>query len=219
MSYSAKTNLTKKAMAETLKTLMARKPINKITVREIASECGFNRQTFYYHFQDVYDLLEWMINQEVVSTIKENDNFLSWQDAGIYLLRYIQSNEALSLCILHSVGRESLKRFFYKDAFGICIRFIKVAAQGIDVSEQDFLSLAHFYSISFASLLEDWVTSGMKKSPEEVIHILDVIVSGTARRALERFAAENPGSAASKHGDKAPSQSTPPARLTKAESS
>lgn len=188
MLYTGKTDLTKKAMAESLKKCMSVKPLNKISIREIVEDCGLNRQTFYYHFQDIYELLEWMIDNEVVSTIKEDDNFLSWQDAGIYLLRYIQKNEALSLCILHSVGRDSLKRFFYKDAFSICVRFLKENMEGIDFNEQDIQYLAHYYSISFSSLLEDWVTNGMKRSPEEVIHILELIISGTARKAMERFA-------------------------------
>ncbi|MBR0599377.1 TetR/AcrR family transcriptional regulator C-terminal domain-containing protein [Sinanaerobacter chloroacetimidivorans] len=188
--YSGKTDLTKKAMAQSLKKFLSVKPLNKISIREIVEDSGLNRQTFYYHFQDIYELLEWMIDHEVVSTIKESENFLSWQDAGIYLLRYIQSNEALSLCIFHSVGRDSLKKFFYKDAFGICMRFLKENTKGIEYDEEDFQYLAHFYSISFASLLEDWVTNGMKRSPEEVIHILDLIVSGSARQALERFAEE-----------------------------
>ncbi len=189
MPYTVKTDLTKTAMANSLKLLMASKPITKISIREIVENCGLNRQTFYYHFQDIYDLLEWIINQEIVSIIKENDNFLSWQEAGIYLLKYIQHNELLTLCILHSVNRDSIKRYFYKDAFAISTSFLTEKSKGIDISQTDFQYITHFYSVSFAALLEDWIMSGMKKSPEEVIFILDQIISGTAEQALARFAA------------------------------
>lgn len=188
--YTSKTDITKKALAQSLKSCMYTKPLNKISIREIVEGCGLNRQTFYYHFQDIYELLGWMIDQEIVSTIKENDHFLCWQDAGIYLLRYIQQNEALSLCILHSIGRDSLRRFFYKDAYEVAIRFLKENMEGIEFSEEDIFYLAHYYSVSFAALLEDWVMSGMKRTPEELIHILETIVSGTARQAMERFAQE-----------------------------
>lgn len=189
MPYHTKSALTKTALANSLKALMAVKPLPKISVREIVENCGLNRQTFYYHFQDVYDLLEWIVNQEVVTTMKENDNFLSWHEAAIYLLKYIQNNESLTLCILHSVNRESIKRYFYKDAFSICTSFLTEKAKGIDISQRDFQYITHFYSVSFAALLEDWVMNGMKRSPEEVIGILDQIVSGTAIQALDRFAA------------------------------
>ena len=59
--------------------------------------------------------------------------------------------------------------------------------QGLDASEQNYKTLAHYYSISFAALLEDWVTSGMKTSPDEVLRTLELIVTGTARQAMERL--------------------------------
>jgi len=187
MQNHAKRDGAKNAMADSLKALMTMKPINKISVREITEDCGYNRQSFYYHFQDIYDLLEWIIDEEIVSTMKGNDNFLSWQDAAIYLLTYIRNNESLTLCILNSVNRDSIKRYFYKDASDICTSFLIEKAKGINISSDDFKYITHFYSISFAALLEDWVLSGMKKSPEQVIAILDQIVSGTAIQALERL--------------------------------
>lgn len=190
MLYSGKPDITKKAFAESLKELMSTKPFNKISVREITENCGLNRQTFYYHFQDIYELLEWTIEHDVIYLIKEPDHFLSWQDAGLYLLHYIQKNPALSVSILNSIGKDALRRFYYKDASSICIRFLRENLEGIRYEEEDFQRLTHFYSISFASLLEDWVKGGMLRSPEDEIHALNLIVSGTARQAMLRFSKE-----------------------------
>ena len=57
--------ITKKALAETLKKLLSKNKLNKITIKEITEDCGVNRQTFYYHFKDIYDLLEWIYKNEV----------------------------------------------------------------------------------------------------------------------------------------------------------
>ena len=187
MLYSGKNDITKKALAESLKACMYVKPLNKISVREVAENCGLNRQTFYYHFQDIYELLEWTIDHDVIYNIKEHDHFQSWQDAGIYLLRYIQKNGPLTLNILDSVERDHLKRFYYKDTYSICTRFLKETLEGIEYEDDDFQRLAHFYSITFTSLLEDWVKNGMKRTPEAEIHTLELIVSGTARQAMLRF--------------------------------
>ncbi|HCY78991.1 MAG TPA: dihydroxyacetone kinase transcriptional activator DhaS, partial [Clostridiales bacterium] len=51
---------TKEALGNALKKMLSVKPIDKITVKDLVEECGVNRQTFYYHFDDVYDLLEWV---------------------------------------------------------------------------------------------------------------------------------------------------------------
>ena len=62
---------TKQALAAVLKELMAQKPVNKITIHDITERCGIRRQNFYYHFEDVYDLMRWMFQEEAVSYMKE----------------------------------------------------------------------------------------------------------------------------------------------------
>ena len=57
---------TKKMLTETLKSLMQQKPFSKISVSEIVNACQINRKTFYYHFADIYELLEWQIEQEIL---------------------------------------------------------------------------------------------------------------------------------------------------------
>ena len=52
--------VTKRALEQSLKNLLLKKPLNKITINDIAEDCGINRMTFYYHFQDIYDLVEWV---------------------------------------------------------------------------------------------------------------------------------------------------------------
>jgi Transcriptional regulator len=194
MLYSGKPDITKRALAESLKACLSVKPLNKISIREVAENCGLNRQTFYYHFQDIYELLEWTIDHDVIYRIREHDSFVTWQEAGIYLLSYIVNNAPLSLNILNSVGRDALRRFYYKDAFSICIRFLKENMKDNECEEEDLKNLAHFYSITFASLLEDWIKSGMKRSPEEEIHTLELIVTGTAQQAISRLTAEKKSS-------------------------
>ena len=66
---------TKRAIAYTFKVLLKEKPFNKITINDIASECDINRQTFYYHFQDIKDLVEWICIDEVDKLLTEKENY------------------------------------------------------------------------------------------------------------------------------------------------
>ena len=61
--------ITKNALATALKKLLSKKELSKITISNITEECGVNRQTFYYHFKDIYDLLEWIFTNEVIEEI------------------------------------------------------------------------------------------------------------------------------------------------------
>ncbi|MCR5482104.1 MAG: TetR/AcrR family transcriptional regulator C-terminal domain-containing protein, partial [Clostridia bacterium] len=178
MSNPVKADLTKRALAESLKKLMVTKPVKKISIREITEDCGINRQTFYYHFQDIYELIEWTIREELFSILSDSDRFLSWQDAGIFVLRYIRDNEALALCLINTVNHETLRHYLHKDIFNIASLFLRYAGEGISVSEEDFRFLSNFYVISFIALLEEWMHQGMKRSPEELIHKLEIIIGG-----------------------------------------
>ena len=75
--------ITKKALAETLKKLLSKNKLNKITIKEITEDCGVNRQTFYYHFKDIYDLLEWIYKNEEIQEIKAKTTYKNSQQGFI----------------------------------------------------------------------------------------------------------------------------------------
>lgn len=61
-------------MAYTFKDLLKEKPFNKITINDISNRCDINRQTFYYHFQDIRDLVEWICISEVDNLLDKKEN-------------------------------------------------------------------------------------------------------------------------------------------------
>ena len=79
MEIRSHTEMTKRLMADALKRLMAQKPLNKITIRQITEDCGVNRQTFYYHFEDIYDLMRWMFRQEALALLDQREGVVIWR--------------------------------------------------------------------------------------------------------------------------------------------
>ena len=96
----------KREICAALKTLMAQKPLNKITIAEIMQSCGMARQHFYYHFEDIYDAVRWMFDQEAVALLREHEGVMLWQDGLLQLFQYLQENRTVCLCALHSLSRE-----------------------------------------------------------------------------------------------------------------
>lgn len=94
---------------------MAVKPINKITVRELFSTCGMNRNSFYYHFEDIYALFKWIVEAEVVEIVKQYDLMLDYHEVVHFVLDYVESNQHLLANAYNAVGRAGLKRFLYLD--------------------------------------------------------------------------------------------------------
>lgn len=188
MKYLTTSELTKLHMSENLQALMLEKPINKITIKELTSRCKINRQTFYYHFCDIYDLLEWLLRNRLKSIATNIENFDSWQEAGIYLLDYLCDNRPLVLSTLNSLSRNSVHNLIHDEIFKLASKFVHEIAGDIKLSEDAFKHIIHFFCITFTALLEDWLVSDSNQSSKEVIYDLDMIVSGMTRNAVLRYA-------------------------------
>ena len=166
----------KALLAAALKEKMCHKPLDKITVREITEECGVNRQTFYYHFEDIYDLLKCVYQQEIIHLMKKQEVVKTWQDALLVLLDYLTLNHDFCLNTLNSVGYRNLRRFFYQDVNSI-VRLLQPQGDNdccLDTDFSDFL--AHFYTVSLGTLMESWLLGEIDKTPQQIIEYLEKII-------------------------------------------
>lgn len=183
---------TKHQLAAALKTLMAQKPMDKITISELTSICNIRRQSFYYHFEDIYDLLRWMIQNEALSLLEQQEGALLWKEGLLQLFLYLEENKAVYLCALKSVGRDHIRRFFEADIYAIIHRTIEQLGENIGIrapldSFVDVEMLTHFYVVALAGILESWLLGEIDRTPEELIQFADTIlndqVNGAAARA------------------------------------
>ena len=69
---------TKRALEASLKKLLLQKPLNKITINDITEDCGVNRMTFYYHFKDIYDLVDWILVEDASKILEGRQSFETW---------------------------------------------------------------------------------------------------------------------------------------------
>ena len=178
---------TKKALASSLKKLLGEKPLDKITVTDIAEDCEVNRQTFYYHFQDIYDLVEWIYTSEGTAAIGERKTYETWQEGFRGTFQYLLDNRAFVTRTYHSISREHLERFLYNETYGLLINVVEELAEGVPVREDDKSFIAHFYKYGFVGLVLDWISTGMKADPDAIIARLSLLVQGNIAEALERL--------------------------------
>ena len=170
------TDMTKRLLTDSLKRLMAQKPLNKITIREITEGCGVNRQTFYYHFEDIYDLLRWMYRQEALALLDQREGVVIWQDGLLQLFRYLEENREVCLCALHSVGHGHLRQFFRSEIYDIIYRTIdQMETDGL--SEDEKAMLTNFYVSALAGMVESWLLGEIPCRPEELVAAADRFIS------------------------------------------
>ena len=180
--------ITKRALASALKELLEHKPLNKITINDITEQCGVNRQTFYYHFQDIYALLEWIYTTDAQRLLEGKRDGDTWQQGFLQVLEYIRDNRALVRNTYHSVSRELLEGYLYRVTYQLMRDVVEERAAGTQVPEEDRAFLAHFYKYAFVGLTVEWMQGGMKEEPARLVSRVNTVMEGNIAAALERMA-------------------------------
>lgn len=182
--------ITKKAIASGLKELTLEKSFNKISIKDITNQCGLNRQTFYYHFQDKYELINWIYYQEGFAPLMEGITLDNWHLKVKELLILMKSEQTFYYNTISSD-----ERYFKEFLLNITITLFKEAIKRLDEKrivkkgEQNFI--AEFYAYGVCGMIIAWVNSGMKEDPHQLAFNLKDIAINSERLAYVRYNEEN----------------------------
>lgn len=179
--------ITKRALEISLKKLLLQKPLNKITISDIANDCGINRMTFYYHFKDIYDLIEWICTEETARAINGKKTYETWQQGFLQTFQMILENKPFISNVYHSISREKMEDYLYTITFNFLIEVVEEKAVGMSVAESDKKFIADFYNFAFVGLLLDWIKKGMQEDPQLIIDQVSALISGDVTRALNKY--------------------------------
>ncbi len=186
--------VTKRALETSLKRLLLQKPLDKITISDITDDCELNRMTFYYHFKDIYDLIEWSCVEDAKSALEGKKTYDTWQQGFLQIFEAVLDNKPFILNVYRSISREQVDIYLYKLTYNLLIGVVKEAAEDMSVRHEDMEFIANFYKYAFVGLMLDWVKNDMKEEPQQIIDRLSVLVSGNITTALERYRTDKPTS-------------------------
>ena len=113
MTHAEASMKTKQAMADSLKRYMEVKSLSKITISAICEDCGINRKTFYYHFKDIYDLVEWACVEDGKKALRDKKTYDTWQEGFAQIFEAVLENKPFIMNVYHSVRREKIESFLY----------------------------------------------------------------------------------------------------------
>lgn len=179
--------ITKKALAKSLKSLMKKSTLDQITVKDVAADCGVNRQTFYYHFRDIYDLIEWIYNMEAVESIAMHKSYGTWQQGFLIIFEYVGNNLEFCTNCFNSLGREPLDRFLYNSTFNLLIGVVNEVAEGTAVKEHERRFIANFYCYAFIGIMTQWIREGARENPRNIIDELNRLIEGDIKKAIDKY--------------------------------
>lgn len=172
--------LTKNALARSLVELLRDRPLEKITIKDITDYCGMTRNTFYYHFQDIYDLCSWVF----IALAEEIINNNSLKDGLREGINYLYDHKEMVYHVFKSIQRESLETYLRKVSDKYALEVVENCKMEIEVSEKTKEIVADFYKNAFVGKILQWISDGMKQEPESLALQCDCIFNGTVKQAL-----------------------------------
>ncbi len=170
--------------------MLLKKPLDKITITDLTDDCGINRMTFYYHFKDIYDLVEWACEEDAREALAGKKTYDTWQQGLLQIFQAVLDNRPFILNVYRSISREQIERYLYRLTYDLLISVVEEQASGLDVCQKDKEFIAHFYKYGFVGLLLDWIRQDMKEKPEVLIERLAFLMQGNIASALEHFSAD-----------------------------
>lgn len=147
---------TKKALADSLKALLRTRPLSKVTIADITEGCGINRMTFYYHFRDIYDLVEWICREECSAALGGPLDRETWQEGFCRLCRHVLEERSFFTAVYHSVSLEELENYLYRATYSILRSAVDELAGDMPIGEEEKSSLRTFIN----SPLSAWSSNG-----------------------------------------------------------
>lgn len=160
----ADSSITKKALAESLKQLMEEKPFEKINISDICDRCQMNRKSFYYHFKDKYDLVNWIFDTDILALLQDEVYEHMW-DAVLRLSHYLYDNYSFYKKVLCITGQNSFPEHFQSLLVPLISNSIRDVLDENEVMEFQITFLSDAIVMAF----QRWIIDNGTMIPEDFV--------------------------------------------------
>ena len=181
-------NQTKQILEESLKKLMLQKPLDKITIRDLTEDCGISRMAFYYHFKDIYDLVEWSCLEDATRALAGKKTYDTWSEGLVQIFDVVYENKPFILNAYRCISRDQIESFLFHLTSDLLMNVVEEKADGTSISEEDRRFIADFYKYSFVCVMLDWIRGEMKDDYHTIVNDICTTMHGAISNSLRNFA-------------------------------
>lgn len=174
---------TKRLLSNSLKQLCQHRSLEKISINDLTSNCNLNRQTFYYHFQDKYDLLQWLYYDELFQSIENSITISNWNECLILVLEKIYQEKDFYTATINAY-----EQCFYQNLYNISQKCFSDAITLLDtnnsISSEEKVFFSQFYAYGISGTILQWIKDSMKTAPHQLVSNLKKIAKQSETFAL-----------------------------------
>ncbi|MCR5609324.1 MAG: TetR/AcrR family transcriptional regulator [Lachnospiraceae bacterium] len=179
-------NFTQNAIKQAFIKLLEEKPYNEITIKDIVTECGINRNSFYYHFQDMPSLLEEIIKESLDNIIIQYPSFSSLEDCMSATIAFAESYKRAILHIYRSVDRGIFERYLWQACDYAVNKYCENVFLDQHINKEDEIIIFQYYKCECFGQMMAWMENGMKNDIKKDIQRLCVLKQGQVEEMIER---------------------------------
>ena len=179
-------NYTKNLIKQEFIKLLNKKSLHNITVTEIAKQCKIERKTFYYHYENLPQLVKEIFDEELEDVIKEFNETLSWEESFISAAKFILENKKVVKHMYESDYKIELEKYIFSISGEIMRKYVRRVAKDTKAQEIDIKLIAYFYQCALRSSLVEWVATDMTTDPKLVTRRLGKLMDGNILESLKR---------------------------------
>ena len=184
---STMANTTKFALEASLKKLLQHKKLDKITINDLVSDCGISRMSFYYHFKDIYDLVEWICVEDGKRVLQDKKTYDTWQEGMSQIFEAVLENRSFILNVYSVVSRDKIESYLYKLTYSLISDVVEEICKGIAIQEEDKVFIAEFYKYGFVGVMLDWIARGMKDDYRVIVEKMSITLHGNIANSIHNF--------------------------------
>ena len=177
----------KSAVADALMEMITRRGADKITVKDLVEACGISRQTFYYHFKDIYDLIEWVCVEDATSALQGKKTYDTWQEGMLQIFEAVYENKPFVLNAYRTISREQIENYLHQLTYKLIRNVVEEKSVGTNITDVQKQFIAEFYKYSFVGIMLDWIKNGMKNDYNNIVECMAITLHGNIPNSIQNF--------------------------------
>lgn len=182
---------TRQAIMYSLLKLLQEKSIDKITVKDICELCEINRNTFYYYYSDIYQVLEELLKFETEKSLKEDQKYESFYEDFLKRYHLIIEYKKSVYNLYNSKNRDLILKYFQDITEDFVEKYVYKEVKGKKLLPEDIKFIIDFYSSSMIGNIFRWMRKGMQEKQEQLIYKLSVSYQATIKALIAQFEENN----------------------------
>ena len=179
-------NYTKDLIRKEFINLLNKKPLHNVTVTELAKECNIERKTFYYHYENLPQLIKEIFDEELDQVIEEYNETPSWEEGFILAAKFILDNKKAIKHMYESDYKIDLEKYVFSISGEIMNKYVSRQAEKTKAQDIDIKLIAYFYQCALSSALIQWVATDMKTDPKVITRRIGDLMDGNILLSLKR---------------------------------